>query len=93
MYDPLKISSLTCTVCYRENTNAPGVELRVQWSPDLVQWAGSGDFIGTVKVQYKQSVIETGTGYRVVRVSATVGSGGPIGRLFLRTIATETTPK
>ena len=93
LYDPLKISSLTCTVCYRENTNAPGVELRVQWSPDLVQWAGSGDFIGTVKVQYKQSVIETGTGYRVVRVSATVGSGGPIGRLFLRTIATETTPK
>ena len=93
LYDPLKTSSLTCTVCYRENTNASGVDLRVQWSPDLVQWAGSGDFIGTVKVQFKQSVIETGTGYQVIRVSATVGAGGPIGRLFLRTIATETAPK
>jgi len=92
LYSP-QLSGTSYTALFRRNTNAnaTGVAVRVQWSLDMNTWADSGDYIGPVRVNTKDKVVESGTGYSIIQTSASVVAGGPVQKLFLRCVATPTT--
>jgi len=49
-----------------------------------------GDYIGPVRVNAKEKVVESGTGYSIIQTSASVVAGGPLQKLYLRCVAIPT---
>lgn len=75
---------------FRVNPEAVLLTSSIEWSPDLVSWAGSGSRIGGVIMTFTEQTVSTAPDHRVVEVTATPGTVRPA-RVFLRRVVTPGT--
>lgn len=69
------IASKTFKARYRRASNDTGLTASYRWSTDLASWHHPGATASSVKVDFTEQVVETGTGYEIVEVTATMSLG------------------
>jgi len=89
IYSPSQAGS-SYTFLFSENPSTFHVSQQIQWSPDLVRWAASGEFVGAVKVSTKYKLIDDQLDHQILEAHASVVQGGPLARIFFRCAATST---
>ncbi len=80
---PVVTASGPFTAQFRRNKNAPDVTGTVQWSPNLSQWASSGQAVSGTIVTFVQSVDSSPVDHDIVTITGSV-TGAPLKGVFLR---------
>lgn len=80
---PVVTASGPFTAHFRRNKNAPDVTGTVQWSPNLSQWASSGQAVSGTIVTLVQSVDSSPVDHDIVTITGSI-TGAPLKGVFLR---------
>jgi hypothetical protein len=76
------VGTKTFKTRYRRSTAATGLTASYRWSTDLSSWHHPGATESGVKVDFTEQVVESGTGYEIVEVTATMTLGSTV-HLFI----------
>jgi len=68
---------------FRRSTASTGVAATYHWSPNLTDWYIGGMDAEGIKVEFAESVVETGADYEIVELTATITLGSA-DELFIR---------